>query len=76
MFASQFMPGATLEQLHSLSELQRRSATPRDAVRLLRAMWEIDVSDSLRQCALARRWSCMRAATCVARSSRGARSPA
>ena len=47
MFASQFMPGATLEQLHSLSELQRVSATPRDAVRLLRAMWELDVSNSL-----------------------------
>jgi pimeloyl-ACP methyl ester carboxylesterase/DNA-binding CsgD family transcriptional regulator len=47
MFASQFMPGATLEQLHSLSELQRVSATPRDAVRLLRAMWELDVSASL-----------------------------
>jgi pimeloyl-ACP methyl ester carboxylesterase/DNA-binding CsgD family transcriptional regulator len=47
MFASQFMPGATLEQLHSLSELQRVSATPRDAVRLLRAMWELDVSKSL-----------------------------
>ena len=49
MFASQFMPGATLEQLHSLSELQRVSATPRDAVRLLRAMWELDVSSSLPQ---------------------------
>jgi pimeloyl-ACP methyl ester carboxylesterase/DNA-binding CsgD family transcriptional regulator len=47
MFASQFMPGATLEQLHSLSELQRVSATPRDAVRLLRAMWELDVSNAL-----------------------------
>jgi pimeloyl-ACP methyl ester carboxylesterase/DNA-binding CsgD family transcriptional regulator len=47
MFASQFMPGATLEQLHSLSELQRVSATPRDAVRLLRAMWGLDVSPSL-----------------------------
>ena len=47
MFASQFMPGATLEQLHSLSELQRVSATPRDAVRLLRTMWELDVSGSL-----------------------------
>jgi pimeloyl-ACP methyl ester carboxylesterase/DNA-binding CsgD family transcriptional regulator len=47
MFASQFMPGATLEQLHSLSELQRVSATPRDAVRLLRTMWELDVSKSL-----------------------------
>ena len=49
MFASQFMPGATLEQLHSLSELQRVSATPRDAVRLLRTMWELDVSRSLPQ---------------------------
>ena len=47
MFASQFMPGATLEQLRSLSELQRVSATPRDAVLLLRAMWGLDVSKSL-----------------------------
>jgi pimeloyl-ACP methyl ester carboxylesterase/DNA-binding CsgD family transcriptional regulator len=49
MFASQFMPAATLEQLHSLSELQRVSATPRDAVQLLRTMWELDVSRSLPQ---------------------------
>ena len=51
MFASQFMPGATLEQLRSLSELQRVSATPHDAVRLLRAMWGLDVSKSLPTCA-------------------------
>jgi len=47
MFASQFMPGATLEQLRSLSELQRMSATPQDAVRVLRAVWGLDVSRSV-----------------------------
>jgi pimeloyl-ACP methyl ester carboxylesterase/DNA-binding CsgD family transcriptional regulator len=47
MFASQFMPGATLEQLRSLSELQRVSASPQDAVRVLRAVWGLDVSKSV-----------------------------
>jgi len=49
MFASQFMPGATLEQLRSLSELQRMSATPRDAERVLRAVWGLDVTKSVPQ---------------------------
>jgi pimeloyl-ACP methyl ester carboxylesterase len=44
MFSSQFMPGATLEQLRSLSELQRISASPENAARLVRSYIEIDVS--------------------------------
>jgi len=46
-FASQFMPGATLEQLRLMSELQRMSSSPEDAVRILRSFYEIDVSESL-----------------------------
>jgi pimeloyl-ACP methyl ester carboxylesterase/DNA-binding CsgD family transcriptional regulator len=43
-FASQFMPGATLEQLRHMSELQRVSSSASDAVRILRAFYDIDVS--------------------------------
>jgi pimeloyl-ACP methyl ester carboxylesterase len=47
MFAMQFMPGATLAQIDSLSELQRKSATPEDTVRIMRTFFEIDVQESL-----------------------------
>lgn len=47
MFASQFMPNATLEQLRSLSELQRLSADSADAVRIMRAVYDLDVTDIL-----------------------------
>jgi len=46
MFSSQFIPGATLEQLRSLSELQRISASPETAARLIRSYIEIDVAAS------------------------------
>jgi len=46
-FASQFMPGASLEQLRQMSELQRVSSSPSDAVRILRAFYDIDVSESV-----------------------------
>jgi pimeloyl-ACP methyl ester carboxylesterase/DNA-binding CsgD family transcriptional regulator len=46
MFSSQFMPGATLEQLRSLSELQRLSTSPENAARLVRSYIEIDVTAS------------------------------
>ena len=46
-FASQFMPGASLEQLRHMAELQRVSSTPSDAVRILRAFYDIDVSASV-----------------------------
>lgn len=45
VFTSQFMPDGTREQFHAFDELQRRSATPRDAVRLMQAVAQIDVSD-------------------------------
>ena len=43
MFSMQFMPGGSAEQLASMSELQRRSATPENAVRVIRSMFAIDV---------------------------------
>ena len=44
LFASQFMPGATLEQLRQMSELQRMSSHAPEAARILRAFNEIDVT--------------------------------
>ncbi len=46
MFSSQFVPGATLEQLRQMSELQRMSSHPADAVRIMRAVYNIDASAS------------------------------
>ncbi len=44
MFASQFLPGATLQELASMSELQRRSASAADAARVIRSFLGIDVT--------------------------------
>jgi pimeloyl-ACP methyl ester carboxylesterase/DNA-binding CsgD family transcriptional regulator len=44
MFAAQFLPGATLEELASMSELQRRSASAEDATRVIRSFLDIDVT--------------------------------
>lgn len=44
MFAMQIVPGGTLEQLRALSELQRVSAEPAMAVRIMRAMAGLDVT--------------------------------
>jgi pimeloyl-ACP methyl ester carboxylesterase/DNA-binding CsgD family transcriptional regulator len=46
IFASQFVPGATLEQLRLVGELQRVSSHPSDAARIMRAFFNIDVADS------------------------------
>jgi DNA-binding CsgD family transcriptional regulator len=46
MFSTQFMPGATLEQLNSMSELQRRSASADDAARIIRSFFDIEVSEA------------------------------
>lgn len=46
IFSTQFAPGATLEQINSMSELQRKSASPENAVRIIRAFFNIDVRDS------------------------------
>lgn len=52
MFAMSFFPGATMEQVNSLSELQRRSASPRNAARILRAFFNIDVEARLSELAV------------------------
>jgi pimeloyl-ACP methyl ester carboxylesterase len=49
LFASIYMPGATPEQSRSWTELQRISASPENAARLLEAFGEIDVRDLLPQ---------------------------
>jgi class 3 adenylate cyclase/pimeloyl-ACP methyl ester carboxylesterase len=46
MFAMQFVPGATLEQINSLSDLQRAASSPENTVRIMRTFFMIDVSDS------------------------------
>ena len=46
-FANQFMPTATLEQMRHIAELQRVSSTASDAVRILSAFYDIDVSASV-----------------------------
>jgi pimeloyl-ACP methyl ester carboxylesterase/DNA-binding CsgD family transcriptional regulator len=51
MFAMQFAPGASLEQIQSLSELQRRSSTPANARRILETFFQIDVTPQARKVA-------------------------
>jgi class 3 adenylate cyclase/pimeloyl-ACP methyl ester carboxylesterase len=46
MFAMQFIPGATLEQINSLSDLQRAASSPENTVRIIRAFFMIDVRAS------------------------------
>ena len=43
MFAMMFAPGATMEQINSMSELQHKSASPENAVRIIREFFNIDV---------------------------------
>jgi pimeloyl-ACP methyl ester carboxylesterase/DNA-binding CsgD family transcriptional regulator len=47
LFASQFMPAGNLEALREMSELQRRSSRPAEAVRIIRSFNDIDVSGQL-----------------------------
>lgn len=48
MFAISFVPSASMEQVNSLSELQRRSASPENAVRIVRTFFEIEVQERAR----------------------------
>jgi pimeloyl-ACP methyl ester carboxylesterase/DNA-binding SARP family transcriptional activator len=48
LFTSQFFPGATLAQMNALNELQRKSTSPENAVRLERAFGDLDVSALVR----------------------------
>ena len=45
VFAMQFMPEGTQEQWEAFDELQRRSTSPRNAVRFVEAFSDIDVSE-------------------------------
>ena len=49
LFTSRFFPGATLAQMNAFNELQRRSTSPENAVRLERAFGELDVTSLLRE---------------------------
>jgi pimeloyl-ACP methyl ester carboxylesterase/DNA-binding CsgD family transcriptional regulator len=49
MFAMQFMPGGTLEQVRSLSELQKVSSSPENATRILRTAFGLQVRGSAPQ---------------------------
>jgi pimeloyl-ACP methyl ester carboxylesterase/DNA-binding winged helix-turn-helix (wHTH) protein len=44
LFTSMFMPDGTVEQMKSFNELERLSASPRNATRLLSAFGDFDVS--------------------------------
>jgi pimeloyl-ACP methyl ester carboxylesterase/DNA-binding CsgD family transcriptional regulator len=46
IFSSGFMPNASLEQLNSMSELQRVSASPECAVRIIQSLFHIDVREA------------------------------
>lgn len=46
MFAMQFIPGGTLEQINSMSDVQRAASTPENAARLIRSFFSIDVTAS------------------------------
>jgi pimeloyl-ACP methyl ester carboxylesterase/AraC-like DNA-binding protein len=48
LFTSFYIPGANLEQMSWFNELQRRSASPENAVKLMRVLSNIDVRHLLR----------------------------
>ena len=45
VFSSLFFPDASPEQLRWFNELQRESTSPGNAVRMMRAFWDLDVRD-------------------------------
>jgi pimeloyl-ACP methyl ester carboxylesterase/DNA-binding winged helix-turn-helix (wHTH) protein len=47
IFTSLFLPGGTAEQMSWWNELQRKTASPENAIRIRRAIDDIDVSDLL-----------------------------
>lgn len=49
IFTSRFIPGGTAEQMQWFNDLQRKTASPENAMRLRMAMDEIDVSELLPQ---------------------------
>ena len=49
VFATQFMPDGTLDQLRAFDQLQRQTASPDAAARLLQSFHEIDVTEQAKQ---------------------------
>jgi len=49
VFSTQFMPDGTLEQLRAFDEIQRQTASPDAAARLVQSFYEIDVSEQAAQ---------------------------
>jgi hypothetical protein len=47
IFTTRFVPGGTAEQMQWFNDLQRKSASPENAVRIRKAVDEIDVSNLL-----------------------------
>ena len=47
IFTSQFIPGGTTEQVSWFNDLMRMAASPHNAVRIMRAMANFDVTDLL-----------------------------
>jgi pimeloyl-ACP methyl ester carboxylesterase/DNA-binding CsgD family transcriptional regulator len=45
VFSSLFFPDASADQLRWFNELQRESTSPENAVRMMRAFWDLDVRD-------------------------------
>jgi pimeloyl-ACP methyl ester carboxylesterase/DNA-binding CsgD family transcriptional regulator len=45
MFAMQFVPGATMEQINSLSDLQRAASSPENTIRIMRTFFNLDVRE-------------------------------
>jgi len=45
VFSSLFFPDGSAEQLHWFNDLQRESCSPENAVRMMRAFWDLDVRD-------------------------------
>jgi class 3 adenylate cyclase len=46
MFATQFVPGATLDEIRSLSDMQRAASSSENTVRIMRTFFGIDVRGS------------------------------
>jgi pimeloyl-ACP methyl ester carboxylesterase/DNA-binding CsgD family transcriptional regulator len=49
VFATQFMPDGTFDQLRAFDEIQRQTASPDAAARLVQSFYEIDVSEQAAQ---------------------------
>lgn len=49
VFANQFIPGASVEQVAAFDEIQRRTVSPETAAALLRTFYEVDVTAAARR---------------------------